>query len=283
MSSPIFLSRRSVVEVNGPEAEPFLNGLLTCATLGLAPGETRWGALLTPQGKIAVETLLTRSEDGFLIDCDVGAAPVLLRKLTLYRMRAAVSLAPRQDLGVVVFARSDDRTAHDPRSPLAPRRGLASMASMPLIETRPADLCAYHAARIAALVPEQGADFGVDEVFPADVNMDLGTGVDFRKGCYVGQEVVSRMKRRGTARRRTLRVELSGDVRPPAPIVAADGAEVGVLTSREGAFGLARVRIDRLPPHGEGLTSGGAPVALVRPDWLAEEIAALAAAKEGRA
>ena len=103
----------------------------------------------------------------------------------------------------------------------------------------------YHAARIAAGLAEQGVDFGAEEVFPADINMDLMDGIDFRKGCFVGQEVASRMKRRGTARRRTLKVSFAGTLTAPAPILAAD-FEIGLLTSFSGGEGLARVRIDRL-------------------------------------
>lgn len=279
MSLPVLLDSRAVLAVNGADAETFLNGLLTCATLGLAPGETRAGALLTPQGKISAETLLTRTAEGFLIDCDAGAAPVLLKKLGLFRLRAAVAITPRDDLGVIVFDGEPD-----PRSPAAPRRRV-----VPREGASSGDAARHHVARIAACVPEQGADYGVDDVFPADVNMDLGPGIDFRKGCYVGQEVVSRMRRRGTARRRTLQVEFpgqgepSGGAQPLAPILAADGSEVGVLTSRAGAHGLARVRIDRLGAGAASFTAGGSRLAILRPPWLADEIAAIAAAKEARA
>jgi folate-binding protein YgfZ len=186
------------------------------------------------------------------------------------KLRAAVAIAARPDLGVTVFD-----GAPDPRSPLAARRRIG--------ERRAADDPAqYHAARIAAGVPEQGADFGLEEVFPADINMDLLGGVDFRKGCFVGQEVASRMKRRGTARRRTLLAEVEAGAMAGAPVLAGD-FEIGKLTSVSGGAALARVRIDRLAEAwaaGETVTAAGAPVVFDRPDWLVDELAAIAEARE---
>ena len=114
--------------------------------------------------------------------------------------------------------------------------------------------------------------------------MDLLGGVDFRKGCFVGQEVVSRMKRRGTARRRTLKALLAADTPAPSPVLAG-GFEIGTLTSVAGRFGLARVRIDRLAgaqAKGEPITADGKPITFDTPPWLADELAALAEAKESR-
>ena len=146
------------------------------------------------------------------------------------------------------------------------------------------DIAAYHAARIAAGLPEQGVDFATEEVFPADINMDLNGGVDFRKGCFVGQEVVSRMKRRGTARRRTLKASFTADISAPAPVLA-NGFEIGLLTSVSGSAGLARVRIDRMADalaKNESITAGGQPIRLDNPPWLASELAAMGEAKESR-
>ena len=190
MSSPVFLDHRAVLVVSGADAEAFLNGLLTVSTIDVPEGENRYGALLTPQGKIIADMILTRISDGFLIDCDAAVAPSLLKRLRMFKLRAAVAIEERSDLGVTAFAGSPD-----PRSRLAPARLIAARA------TTSADTAPYHAARIAAGVAEQGIDFGAEDVFPADINMDLNGGIDFRKGCFVGQEVVSRMKRRGTARR----------------------------------------------------------------------------------
>jgi folate-binding protein YgfZ len=240
----------------------------------MAKDEMRYGALLTPQGKVIADMILSRTGDGFLIDCDRAAAPSLLKRLSLFRLRAAVAITDRSDLGVYAFD-----GAPDPRSPDAPRRRIAARTTTAL-----SDPARYHFARIEAGIPEQGADFGPEEVFPADINMDLLGGIDFRKGCFVGQEVVSRMKRRGTARRRTLKATLAVDTPVQSPVLAG-GFEIGTLTSVAGNIGLARIRIDRLAEaqaKGETITTGGAPAAFDSPPWLAGEIAALAEAREGR-
>lgn len=269
MQQPLFLADRTIISVTGADAEHFLNGIMTVSTLGLDEESFRYGALLTPQGKVIADALITRHGDAILLDCAAIAASALVKRLTQMKLRAAVVIAPRDDLGVTVFD-----GAADPRSALAPHRRIGARG--PGDDPTP-----YHAARIAAALPEQGADFGGEDVFPADINMDLLDGVDFRKGCFVGQEVVSRMKRRGTARRRTLKVHVVGDVQAPAPVLAND-FEIGMLTSISGGEALARVRIDRLTEaraKGEPITAGGVAIIFEDPPWLAGELAAMNEAK----
>jgi folate-binding protein YgfZ len=273
MQQPLFLSSRTIISVSGADAESFLNGILTASTLGLEDGVFRYGALLTPQGKVIADALITRSKDAFLLDCAANAAPALVKRLTLMMLRAAVSIGERADLGVAVFDGSPD-----PRSEHAPRRRIVTRAES-------ADPAPYHAARIAAGLAEQDADFSGEEVFPADINMDLIGGVDFKKGCFVGQEVVSRMKRRGSARRRTLKAEVAAGAQAGTPVLAGD-FEIGLLTSISGGAALARVRIDRLmdaEAKGDTLTAAGAPIVFDRPAWLADELVALAEAREAKA
>lgn len=274
MQQPLRLSHRTIISVTGADAPAFLNNIVTASTLGLETDAYRYGALLTPQGKVVADMLIAQAGDAILLDCASIAAATVLKRLTLMKLRAQVTVALRDDLAVHAFAGSPD-----PRNAKAPRRLIAAAADAT------SDAAAYHAARIAAGLPEQGADFGMDEVFPADINMDLLGGVDFRKGCFVGQEVVSRMKRRGTARRRTLRVRAANDVAGPVAILA-DGFEVGLLTSFSGGEGLARVRIDRLAEAetaGHAIEANGVPLAFDKPDWLAGELAALAEGKEAKA
>ncbi len=275
MTEPVRLDQRAIISVNGPDAESFLQGLLTQDVLGLGRGQRRYAALLTPQGKIISDMILERTDEGFLADCDRGAAPGLLKRLNLFRLRAKVVIEAEPDLAVTAF----DGTA-DPRSAEAPTRRIGRPGEPS------GDPLAYHAMRIAAGLAEQGVDFGPDEVFPADINMDLAGGIDFRKGCFVGQEVVSRMKRRGIARRRTLRVGFHGEAPPPPCPLLANDFEIGTLTSVVGATGLARVRIDRLSEAeagGEGFSAGGVRLAFHHPEWLAGEIEALGASKSSRA
>jgi folate-binding protein YgfZ len=279
MSSPQLLDHRSIVSVSGADAEPFLNGLLTVSTIGIRQGENRYGALLTPQGKVIADMLVTREGDAILLDCAASATPALLKKLNMFKLRALVAVEERTDLGAIMF----DGEA-DPRSSEAPHRRIAPRASAPA-----GDPAQYHAARIAAGLPEQGLDFGAEEVFPADINMDLFDGVDFRKGCFVGQEVVSRMKRRGTARRRTLKAAVRAGTPVSSSILAispSGGFEIGTLTSVSGSIALARIRIDRMAEtkaRNEAITVDGHAIQLDAPPWLADELAAIAAAKEARA
>ena len=273
MHTPEFLAHRSIVSVTGADAETFLNGIVTVSTTDLATGELRYGALLTPQGKVIADMLLAREGEAILLDCATSAAPALLKRLTLMKLRAAVTIEERPELGVTAF-----EGAPDPRTAQAPRRKIGQRG-------KGGDASTYHAARIAAGLAEQGFDFGAEEVFPADINMDLLGGVDFRKGCFVGQEVVSRMKRRGTARRRTLKAIVANGVAAPAPVLA-NGFEIGMLTSVSGGVGLARVRIDRLADaqaKGETITANGAAITFDNPPWLAEELAAMAETKEAKA
>ncbi len=266
MPQPQLLAHRSIVSVAGADAAAFLNGILTVSTLDLVPGEMRYGALLTPQGKVIADMLVAGEGEAILLDCAASGAALLLKRLRLFKLRAAVTLEERFDLGAIVF-----EGAEDPREPSAPLRRIG-----PRDAAAPVDPDQYHAARIAAGLPEQGFDFSSEDVFPSDINMDLLHGVDFKKGCFVGQEVVSRMKRRGTARRRTLKVQLpQGGV--PAPILAGE-FEIGLLTSVAETAGLARVRVDRLAEaqsKGEPIRAGGNPVIFDSPSWLAAEMAAI--------
>ena len=258
MTTPIFLAHRSIISVTGADAEPFLNNIVTVSTLDLAAGELRYGALLTPQGKVIADMLLAREGETILIDCDTAAAPALAKRLTLMKLRAAVAIRERPDLGVRVFAGGPD-----PRSPLAPQRK---------IEMRDAagDASAYHAARIAAGLPEQGADFGAEDVFPADINMDLLGGVDFRKGCFVGQEVVSRMQHKTVTRTRVVPVTFQGNAPAEGAEVKIGGKAAGFFGSSANGRGLAKLRLDRVEDGlkaGEKLSVGNIPIKLTKPDW----------------
>lgn len=272
MNQPVRLEHRSVIAVSGPDRDAFLNGILTLSLASLGPDALGYGALLNPQGKVISDMFLSRRDGAILIDCPAPVASRVVERLNLMKLRAAVSVGVRPDLAVTAF-----RGLPDPRASDAPARAIGETSV-------PGDIGAYHAARIRAGLPEQGADFSAEEVFPADINMDMLGGVDFRKGCFIGQEVVSRMKRRSTARRRTLRVQLSAAHAAPAALKAGE-EEIGTLTSVSGLAGLARVRIDRLEEAltgGRVIRAGEASVTFDRPEWLADELSALARAKEAR-
>jgi folate-binding protein YgfZ len=269
-----FLPDRGVVKVSGEDARNFLNGLVTTDVTDLKTGLGRFGALLTPQGKIIVDFLITEASaghgDGFLFDCPRALAQTLTDKLSFYKLRAKVKVENLTD-SVGVIAAWDGEPAVKPESgfadpreaalgwrilgPEASKQGIADLIGADLVDSD-----AYEAHRIALGVPRGGLDFAYGDAFPHETNMDRLHGVDFEKGCYVGQEVVSRMQHRGTARTRTVKILIDGP-RPETglPVLAGDKT-IGTMGSAEGEKGLALIRTDRAADAlaaGLPLTAGG--------------------------
>src|SRR5690349_17577182 len=255
-----FLPDRGVVKVGGEDARNFLNGLVTTDITLLQPGLGRFGALLTPQGKITVDFLITEAPaghgGGFLIDVPLPLAQNLADKLGFYKLRAKVAVENiSAHMGVLAVwdgepAVKPDLAFADPRNAalgwriLVPedlKQKLADLLGADLVE---AD--AYEAHRIATGVPRGGLDFMYGDAFPHETNMDRLNGVDFDKGCYVGQEVVSRMQHRGTARTRTVKIILDGSSPEAGQTIMAGDKSVGTIGSTAGQNGLALVRIDRV-------------------------------------
>jgi folate-binding protein YgfZ len=280
-----FLPDRGVVEVAGEDARKFLNGLLTADVTQLTPGQARFGALLTPQGKIIVDFLVlqARSDAGerFLLDCPRALAQPLADKLKLYRLRAKVTIENQSDrLGVLAawdgeIASRPEFAFADPRRPalgwriLSPEADAANLVAA--IGAEFVDATAYEAHRIAQAVPRGGLDFAYGDAFPHETNMDLLHGVDLGKGCYVGQEVVSRMHHRGTARTRVARVKLDGPAPEPGTSIVAGDKTVGTLGSAAAATAIALIRIDRVSDAiaaGQALTAGGVSLQIADPAIL---------------
>ena len=278
-----FLADRGVVKVSGVDARDFLNGLVTTDVAPLRPGLGRFGALLTPQGKIIVDFMITEAPSGhgggFLIDCPRALAQGLSDKLGFYKLRAKVAVENLSDsLGVLAAWDGDpaitpDLAFADPRNAalgwriVVPAEFAQKVAD--LIGADLVDASAYEAHRIASGVPRGGLDFMYGDAFPHETNMDRLHGVDFDKGCYVGQEVVSRMQHRGTARTRTVRVILEGPSPEPGTAILAGDKPVGTIGSTAGRNGLALIRIDRAADAlqaGTPLTSGGLAIRLAEPD-----------------
>lgn len=231
-------------------------------------GEWRYGGLLTPQGKVIADYLACHVESGqVILDTAAEAAGDLEKRLRLFRLRASVEIRPETSLAPVL-----DEGTRDPRSDALPGRRLVDPS-----EAGEA-VGDWPERGIAAGVPEWGRDYGMADAFPSDVNMDLMGGVDYRKGCFVGQEVVSRMYRRGKIRKRTLVLEGEG-LEPGDELRAGDGPALGVVTSAAGGLALAQVRLDRLAAseaRGEALEVEGRTVRLRRPDWLGAAMSGLA-------
>ena len=262
----VFLNDRCLLRITGADAESFLQNLITTDLGGLSADEARPGALLTPQGKIMFDFTIWRDGDGFVIETDAGQSEALLKRLTMYRLRAAVEIEAADQQGVTV-AWDDNGTDGYADS----RFARAGVTLRRLEGAHGSDAVeAYHAARIAAGVPASGVDFALQDAFPHDVLMDFNGGLSFRKGCYVGQEVVSRMQHRGTARRRLVLVSADLDLPETGTPIVANGKPIGTLGSVAGKHGLAIVRIDRAGEAMAGDTPimvAAVAVTLTLPAW----------------
>ncbi|TRB02525.1 MULTISPECIES: folate-binding protein YgfZ [Rhizobium/Agrobacterium group] len=238
-----FLADRRLIRVSGTGAEEFLNNLITADVENLGEGGARAAALLTPQGKILFDFLIARDGTDYLIETGAAEQDALLRRLTMYKLRAPVDLKSEATEGVSVF--------WNEKAPEAGiRDGRFAKAGVDLFRLPGAsatgDVAAYDALRVEHGIAESGRDYALQDAFPHDVLMDVNDGVSFKKGCFVGQEVVSRMKHRGTARRRVVTVSAEGPLPDSGTEITANGKPVGTLGTVCGSTALAIVRIDRI-------------------------------------
>jgi hypothetical protein len=277
------LADRGVVRVSGGDAKMFLDGLLTCDMERVAPTQPRFGALLSPQGKILFDFIVFAAADGtFRLDCARSHVAELVKRLGFYKLRAKVAIEDLSDAMAVVAGWGDSPKPHgdtglvadDPRLPALGWRAIASPANA-------GEAHAYHAHRITLGVPEGGKDFSFGDAFPHEALMDQLHGVDFDKGCYVGQEVVSRMQHRGTARTRVVPlVYVEGRAAEPGAEVTAGERSLGRTGSAADGLGLAMVRLDRAADAlaaGETIRAGGRPVRIEIPAWASFALASNAA------
>ena len=279
------LPDRGVAKVVGGDARHFLNGLLTADIGKVTPEHAAFAALLTPQGKIIVDCIVAEAsaEDGggFFLDCPRALALTLVQKLNFYKLRAKVVVEDLSEtLGVLAVWEGSSSTEYglcyaDPRLAAL---GLRVMIPPHLAKDTAADLGAelvdaklYDAHRIALGIPRGGLDFAYGDAFPHETDMDQLNGVDFAKGCYVGQEVVSRIEHRGSARTRVVPVAYEGFAPDAgAPVMAAEKS-VGTLGSTLDGRGLALLRLDRAEEAietGSPLVAGNATLRLIKPDWV---------------
>lgn len=278
------LPERGVVKVAGEDARHFLNGLATNDIGKAVPGTACFAALLTPQGKIVVDFIVTEApaEDGggFFLDCPRALAPLLVEKLKFYKLRAKVTAEDLSNaLGVMAVwggapAASDYGLSFtDPRLAalgarviLPPQQAAEAAADLGAAFVGPE---AYDAHRIELGVPRGGNDFIYGDTFPHEADMDQLGGVDFDKGCYIGQEVVSRVEHRHTARSRIVPVEFENAPWGGLAVLAGE-KPVGTMGSSVSGRGLALLRLDRVADAmaaGTPITSGNVEIRLVKPSW----------------
>lgn len=272
------LAGRAFLSVSGADAGPFLQNLITTDLAGLEEGEAAPGALLTPQGKILFHFLISRDgHGGFHLETEAASRDNLLKRLTMYRLRAAVDLAALPGDTVTLTWGEDAPGVIDRRF----ARAGVSLKRQPGGEG--AGDGAYRQLRVAHGIAEAPDDFALADAFPHDILMDRDGGLSFRKGCYVGQEVVSRMQHRSTARRRVVIVSADGPLPASGTPLTVDGRPIGTLGTVTGASGLAIARIDKAGEaigRGTPVLAGETAVRLALPAWAGLEFPREAAGDE---
>ena len=258
------LSSRAVVRFTGPDAGKLLNDTLTGRLDPPPEGEGRWFALLSAQGKVQAEGLMSFSDGAYHADIEAGTLDGFVKRMSLYRLRAKVEIASLADSHAVLWSPEPAGQGIDYADSRAGGVGHRAIVERAEAGAADGDDTAYHAARIDRGIAELGPDFGTNEVFAHDIGMDLLDGIDFVKGCYVGQEVVSRMKHRGTARRRP--VIVSGTDAPAGTPVVAGTREAGSIGRSVGGQAVAVLRLDRITDM-DAVTVDGAAVTLRLPEW----------------
>ncbi|MEM6579381.1 MAG: folate-binding protein [Pseudomonadota bacterium] len=228
---------RSIIKITGKDTRSFLQGLVTNDVDKLEAGLV-YAALLTPQGKYLADFFLVPQDDGVLLDVADFQADQLVQRLNMYKLRSdvqveTIDLTVQQGTGPV-----PEGGFADPRHPELGWRNY-----VPAAVTSHAD---YDAIRVAHCIPEAGIELGPD-TFILEAGLDRLNGVDFRKGCYVGQEVTARMKHKTTLRKGLVTVDIEGDAAPGTPIVS-NGKDAGVLHTRSGDRAIAYLRLDRASP-----------------------------------
>lgn len=281
----IKLEDRALIHITGADAEGLLQGLITFDMDRLKAKDSGFGALLTPQGKVLFDFFIVPMDDGFLFDTLAEAAPDFLKRMSMYKLRSDMQLKDVSDMFTVVAlvpSTIDEEVPALPGTVVADPRHIglghrayvptaaigAALADADLVVDEPAF---YTSKRVALAVPEAPIDYNYGDVFPHDINLDQVHGVGFNKGCFVGQEVVSRVKHRGTARKRIVIVS-SDDLLPdPGTDIQSEKKSIGTLGSVSDHIGLAMVRVDKVNDaleEGHYINAGDVRLTPALPDWV---------------
>jgi folate-binding protein YgfZ len=266
------LPSRAVISVSGEDAKDFLQNLVTTDIEGLKPGEAAYTALLQPQGKILFDFFILAQDGRYLIDCSAAQRADLIKRLTFYRLRAKVTIAESdEEVGVAPVKPANGASFTDPRAPQLGARLIAAKGSLPVGEDD-----AYRGGRIRLGLADTDEDIGSGDLFPHEANLDQLGGVSFKKGCFIGQEVVSRMEHRGTARNRIVPVYAPKGAPAKGAEIKAGDKLIGTFLSSTGSDGLALIRLDRLKDaveSGIGLLTETGSVHVRKPAWARFDVA----------
>jgi folate-binding protein YgfZ len=260
------LSNRALIAVSGPDWRHFLQGLLTQDVETLAPGELRFAALLTPQGRLLFDMFVAGREDGCWLDVEAGSRDAIVQRLMIYRLRAKAEISVEATPVLVRFPGPGEAPGGWYRDPRLSELGWRGYGAAEAPTAAEAD---YEAHRLALGVPGP-ADWGSEKTYPIEADFDLLDGIDFKKGCFVGQETTSRMKRRGQIKTRMLPIVFDGPAPAPGTEVLAGELRAGEVLSGQDGRAMALLRLDRA--LGAELTVDGRPAQAQVPAWMAEAI-----------
>jgi hypothetical protein len=267
MNKIAYLEDRGVVEVSGADRVSFLQGLVSNDVAQARPGAALWAALLTPQGKWLADFFIITADDALLLDCERAQAPMLVKQLGRYRLRAKVMLRDASDAFFVHAAWDGmpDAKGLVARDPRLPEAGYRVLASEMLHCNNSAE--EWHAHRIALGLPDGSRDLEAEKSILLEAGFDELGGVSWTKGCYMGQELTARTKYRGLVKRRVVPVRVHGAMPESGAVITRDGLEVGVMRSTATGHALALLRLDALVP-GAALMSGKAVIVAQPPSWM---------------
>ena len=243
------LNRRAQICLKGEGILAFLHNILTCNVIGLKTGQTVYGALLSPQGKILHDMFITNVDDVIWINCAASGLDDLVAKLKLYRLRAKFEIE----------AMPDDTLSHMQDLRHGELANLVSFSEH------------YEQARFRLGIAN-AAEIGSGKLFPHEANFDQMGAVNFEKGCYIGQEVVSRMHHRSTARNRILPLTFENDPPTDDLSITAGEATIGEILGRNGMLGLGLIRLDRLAEATAPLLNAGMGVHVKKPSWIKYDV-----------
>lgn len=269
----IHLAGRGVITLAGPDAQSLLQGIITNDIRRLDPDHPVYAALLTPQGKYLHDFIISQQGDVLFLDCEAARRGDLIRRLMMYRLRAKVDITDRSDdLAVVAILDGENPEGlpdavliRDPRHEKLGLRAILPRAALSTLTLGGAD--AYERLRLELGIPDSSRDFEIEKTLILEGNMEELHGVDFNKGCYVGQELTARTKHRGKVRKRLLGVDISGPTPAPGTPIYDGEKEIGLMRSGLGDLGLALLRIEDIKP-GQAYACGPAEVTPRLPAWL---------------
>ena len=283
------LPERGILAVSGPDRRAFLQGLVSNDVEKLASGRAAHAALLTPQGKYLHDFIMLEAGEAIWLDAEAARLADLKRRLSMYRLRAKVEIAERPELGVaavfgdgalaalglpeepgIVRPWEDGISLVDPRLSdlgvrvIGDRSRLVRLAETGLGE---ADFAAWDRHRLALGVPDGSRDLVPEKSILLESGFDELNGVDWRKGCYVGQELTARTKYRGLIKKRLFPVRINGLAPQPGAMVTLDGKEAGEMRSARDGVGLALLRLEAVAEL-RPLTADSATLSPVHPNWM---------------